>query len=878
MLSNCTTVSDAEKRTKVNLDKLRSLFNGNKVNIDGKDYQINESITKHYGDVNDDFGSRMFSEIVWRGTYKPAVDSFTNFSDGDFTRIKNEIVKESKNLNNPSLSWLERNAFVKRGVMQKFAVTKYLNDKINLAANYERTQFSKYLSSHIGITKLLRAETIIRKGQSKFLPGIKSVKDLEKLENDLIIAVNSPKSEEQAQRVNRITNKITETIQSDGGKVLEDLRIYLETGDTYKLVDGQRVQFSQNIIKAGEISRNLLNDMGGVLINGLTQHKDLIRQAYLNSKDKRALLTENGAKVKRYEDILNKEIKAVKEGIKDGNYFPHYLVESFINAEKIMENAERTNYENIDKDLSDLSQVFSEMRQQMGSPRSAKFRKSIPYDNYLKNPVGVLRKYSLDAISFNKSNYLKNVYMEGIRSLPRDPDVAEGLTKYIDDVFTLAEKGYQDRPQWVNKTVRTLTGFQFLSKLGFGLGTAARNTLSGMYYIQGVGNRSFYKYLREWDGEHNRDIRKTIREVEQEQGFKFEDMASPLFTEGLVPTEGVRARDIDIKEDPNGNYTLQYKQGESWRAFDSALTSAAGKGAIFQRVTENFLRKHMFRYSFVSKYNELRNGGLQKQASIQRSKNHALDMVNKYAFEYSPSQKAPIVGGTPKGLGAAGQIAFQFMHFPMSFLQLQSEVLRKSKDAAIAGQWDSPDLAVPLRFAGLYLFTEMMSGVLNLDLHRLMENDTVDRIKNLKKSLDGEDVKGRGFMGPTVGDLFFYSTMYDFVKTPDNIIANTIVGYNDAYGMTDEQKRARMLSSLNVQASKLINKDYKALKNGNGWDLLMHEFGVYPTKETRDMRKKQPLKALFPEQKKKTKTKKQTREQKLNKDSELGKLYRAMGI
>ena len=50
------------------------------------------------------------------------------------------------------------------------------------------------------------------------------------------------------------------------------------------------------------------------------------------------------------------------------------------------------------------------MRQQMGSPRSAKFRKSIPYDNYLKNPVGVLRKYSLDAISFNKSNYLKNVY------------------------------------------------------------------------------------------------------------------------------------------------------------------------------------------------------------------------------------------------------------------------------------------------------------------------------------------------------------------------------------------------------------------------------------------------------------------------------------
>tara|TARA_R100001594_G_scaffold149868_3_gene208986 strand:+ start:1723 stop:4356 length:2634 start_codon:yes stop_codon:yes gene_type:complete len=875
-VSNCTNVSDAEKRTKDNLDKLKALFNGGKVEVDGKKYKLGDAIRKHYGDVNDDFGTRMFSEIVWRGTYKPAVNSYTNFTDGDFRRIKNEIIKEAKNLNNPSLSWLERNAFVKRGVMQKFAVTKYLNDRINLAANYERTQFSKYLSSHIAITKLLRADILNKEGQSKWLPGIETVKDLDKLENELIIAVNSPKSPEQAKRVNQITNKITEVIKSKGGQSLEDLRLYLETGETFKLVDGERIEFSKNIIKAGQVSRNLLNDMGNVMINGLKQHKEVVRQAYLNTKDKTALLTENGTKVKRYEDILDKEIKAIEEGIKDGNYFPHYLVESFINAEKIMEKAEKDGYKNVDRDLNDLSQVFSEIRQKMGSPKSARFRKTIPYDNYLKNPVGVMRKYSLDAIAFNKSNYLKNIYMEGIRRLPRDSDAAEGLSKYIDDAFTLAEKGYSDRPMWVNKTVRTLTGFQFLSKLGFGLGTAARNTMSGMYYVQGVGNRAFYKYLREWNGEENRDIRKVIREVEQEQGFKFEDMASPLFTEGLVPTEGVKARDIDIKEDANGNYTLQYKDGQNWRAFDSALTSATGKGAIFQRITENYLRKHMFRYSFVSKYNELTQGGLQKQAAIQRSKSHALDMVNKYAFEYSPSQKAPLVGGTPKGLGAAGQIAFQFLHYPMSFLQLQSEVLRKSKDAAIARQWDSPDLHIPLRFAGLYLFTEMMSGVLNLDLHRLMENDTVDRIRNLKKALDGEDVKGRGFMGPTVGDLYFYASMYDFIKTPDNIIAQQIVGYNDAYGMTDEQKRARMLSSLNVQASKLLTKDYKALRNGNGWDLLMHEFGVYPTKETRELRKKEPLKTIFPPKKKKTSKKQLSKSDKHG--EELSKLYRAMGI
>ena len=273
----------------------------------------------------------------------------------------------------------------------------------------------------------------------------------------------------------------------------------------------------------------------------------------------------------------------------------------------------------------------------------------------------------------------------------------------------------------------------------------------------------------------------------------------------------------------------------------------------------------------------MKDGGLGNQAAIQRAKNHGLDMVNKYAFEYSPSQKAPLVGGTKSNLGAVGQVAFQFMHYPMSFLQLQSEVLRKSKDAVIARQWDSPDLHVPLRFAGLYLMTEFLSGILNLDLQRLMENDTVERIKTFKEGMEGKDVKGRGFLGPTVGELFYYATLNDVIKTPDNMLAEMIVGYNDAYGMTDEQKRARLLSSLNVQASKFITKDYPALRNGNGWDLMMHEFGLYPNSRTRELRKKEPFKTLMPPvpKKKKSKVKK---EPKKNTDEELSKLYRAMGI
>jgi len=893
-IANCAVIQEPEQFTKKNLDLLRGLFNGDSVTIEGTKYKLGDSITKNYGDVDSELGRKMFDIIVDRGTGKPAIDSFTGFTEADFRRVKNEILREAKNLKNPKLNILERNLFVRRGVMNKYAITKYINREINNAANYERTQFSTYIKANQEIMKLLKTDAIKNRGESKFRLGIKSVRDLEKLENDLTIAASNPKSPEQAKEVMDLSNQMAEIFKSDGGMPLQELRMFLEgdlkqEGNSYFKYenDGKKTKISEEVIQSGKIARRLLNDMGVVLINGLKQHKKVVRQSYLNTSDKLASLLPNGEKVQRYEKLIDDQIKAVQEGIKDGNYFPHYLMESFLNIEKIMDRAEKDSYKNIDTDLNDLSKIFTEMSKEIGTPKSALFRGDIAYENYQKNPIAVLRKYSLDAIAFNKTNYLKNLMFEGLRNLPKDADVAEGLGNYILDTYTIAEKGYQDRPSWVNKTVRTLTGVQFLSKLGFGIGTAARNTMSGMYYLQGVGNRAFVKYLREYElakdqkiyGEKGKEqsLADIITAVEKEQGFKFEDMASPLFTEGLVQTEGVKQKDVEVKMDADGNFKLQYKDGKNWRAFDSAMTAAAGKGAIFQRITENFLRKHMFRYSFISKFKEMKSGGLSNQAAINRAKNHALDMVNKYAFEYSPSQKAPIVGGTKSGLGAVGQVAFQFMHYPMSFLQLQSEVLRKSKDAVIAKQWDSPDLHVPLRFAGLYLMTEFLSGVLNLDLQRLMENDTVERIKTLKAGMEGEDAKGRGFLGPTAGELFYYATLFDIVKTPDNLFADMIVGYNDAYGMTDEQKRARLLSSLNVQASKFITKDYPALRNGNGWDLMMHEFGLYPNARTREMRKKQPFKTIMPPVPKKKKSKGK-KELKRESDIELSKLYRAMGI
>ena len=898
-----TFCAPIDTKTAEQLNELRKLFDGKKMrDIDGRQQFVGNKIRDTYTSTSESFGKKMFDEIVWRATYKPAVDNFNGFTDGDFRRIKNEIIKESKKLNNPRLGVLERLFGVKRGVMSKFAVTSWMNKNINIATNYERTQYSHYIGANIAISKFLRTAIIAKDGQSKFRPGIKTVKQLENIERKLTLELTNPKSQESIERVEKIRDEMFELFKTKGGEVINEFREYLETSPTvigrekigenevgkpiYKektrvlktTEDGNLVPFSNNVELAGKIARDTLDKMGRVMVNGLEQHKKVVRLAFVNSSSSDALIGRVGERVKKYEERIDENIKAINEGIKGGDYYPHYLMESFMKIENIMEQNRKDLINDYEKNLTSLENILSNVRQNLGTPKSSKHRKNQPYDNYMKNPLGALRKYSLDAISFNRVNYIRQIYLQGIQRLPKNAEASEALRKYIDDVFTLAESGYTERPAWVNKTVRVLTGYEFLSKIGFGIGTAARNTMSGLYYLQSVGNREFIKYLAEWNRPENDIVRKKIKQVEEEQGFKFEDMSSPLFTEGLLPTEGVRVRDVDIVPGRDGELKLSYKDGNVWKAIDTTMSSATGAGAIFQKVTENFLRKHMFRFSYKDKYNQLIRGELKEAEADKRARQYALDIVNKYAFEYSASQKAPIIGGTSKNIGAVGQVAGQFFHFPFSFLQMQSEVLRKSKDAAIAKQWDSPDLFIPLKFAALYNFTTLMSGVFNADFHTLIENDSVERIKDIYDVVNGEeDVKGRGYIGPAVGDLFFLATLNDFIQLPDNAVKDLIVGYNDAYELTDDEKKSRLLSTLNVEVSKWATRNSKALQNGTIWNVMMHEFGLYPKGWTRELRQKEPLKRLFPDAGKKKKKQKQVNITEKN-QQELDKLYRAMGV
>jgi hypothetical protein len=78
-----------------------------------------------------------------------------------------------------------------------------------------------------------------------------------------------------------------------------------------------------------------------------------------------------------------------------------------------------------------------------------------------------------------------------------------------------------------------------------------------------------------------------------------------------------------------------------------------------------------------------------------------------------------------------------------------------------------------------------------------------------------------------------------------------------------------------------VPRNWKALQNGTIWSVLMHEFGLYPKAWTREARGKFPLAYLpwTPKQRKKPKTEAQKAvELAQSKQTELTKLYRAMGV
>ena len=820
-------------------------------------------IRKHLGEIGgnkaEDIHAEIYLNDVSEHLFRLPFNSDFKFSEGMVNRVKREIDNIERNYKSGKIGVFRKYFYVPDAIANKSPVTRMFYENVNMAINYERNNMDQYLSYSKSISKHIRNALISETGMSK-----KEVKKYQQRMQELETKILSAGTEDNTSEYYR---EYTDLFNQNGGKVIEDYIKLMEMDKkTYSAESGK---YSRDTRLAVEESRELLDRMGKVMLNGLERMENVVKITYDSP-----ILPKNA---RNYIKRIKEARERIKVGMDRGGYLPHYVLDSVVEMNYRMRGLMEA------KDVNSKNKAVETLigRIETMIPDQAKGRNENINNIWAKNPFFILTQYSKDVIAFNKINFIQEQYIPAMRRMQKedvDIEFVRDMRHFIDDTFQIATKGLMERPDWVNATVRVLMAVETLKSMGLSVTGAIRNGASAAYFFTQNGvlsaARAVGKYHSHYEG--------TLSEIEKEQGFKFKEAGRELIAEGLIPSEGVNVS--DIKYDPIKN-TVSYRDKGVLKILDPRIDQIVGKSLMFHRFTENATRQWMFRIAWVEAYETLNGhsvvdaakfkdpGSANKKAIERMATKFAIKAVNTFAFEYAAHAKARAIGGTaprstelsadgkPKMQAkdyntALGELAFQFMHYPMSFLNLQSKIVKGSYDALLSGQYDAPELKQALRFAGIYMAVQALSLATNLDLTNTLENDTVERLQDLAEYFTGDDEKlerKRGmvndFSGPIVGDMLYALNMFQLYKMPDEEWAKMLTGYIDYYGKGDvpdwvnpkkkidtEEKR-NMWNRMNVELARWRTKNIPALRDGRGIDIIRHELGWYPRSELKEGRK-----------------------------------------
>jgi len=834
------------------------LREGNKlVELWNKSPNINKFYGKALSEIsggNKTFGYRMMKNLIMTKTGMPFDTYFPYEGKRMYNRIELEILNLDRRLGGRKISEFEKVTFVPRAIANRFPGIRSFLDNINRAVAYERNHNVFYIQQLEKAQKhlqaaLFEADAITRTGTGrKQSPNVflKQVEDVQARIKESIASGDTAKE-------NEMIKSLEDLISRKGGDVLPNVIKYIEGTKEERAEIMNKT--SPHVVNAAEaIIDGFMHPkqgLGNVAILGLRKSADVAREIYVG--DRKA--GPEYERAERFREQVNKTIKSIEDGMEEGRYFPHYLLLELPKIKgKLYDVWDTSNDGAKAAAFESISKIYDQMAMD-GRPDHLKGRRGEGLNEvWNQNPIGVFKRYAQDIIAFNKINHVKEAYLKSNHRLQSmEGELAKSMRDYMDDLYKTATIGYTDRDPMVNKITRLLTATEFLSKIGFGFTTSVRNFLSFNYYLANVGYKTWFQSRNAW--KTDKILRSKVDSAIKDAGYEFSEANLIAAMEGVVPMEGIERTSIEF--DPTKEH-LKFKRDGKWETIDKVVAKTTGWGAVFQKITENWMRQEMFRTSFVSTYKMISESPAmayghtsegRERIALRMAKTAGNEAVVSDAFEYGVHAKAPIIGGTYKGYGAVGQIMGQFMHYSMSFMNRQAEHLRGSKDAALAGQWDAPEIKTMARYAGIYAFTHLLSSVINLDLTHVMENDTLDRVKDwityLKAESDEEREEafyGRGpvqsvISGPLISDLVFWGNLAGLYSMPDSDWGKMLVGYKDAYEMTDSEKQNRLLGSINVEVARWATKNIPAIANGNSHAIFAYELGLYPRKWTSDMSK-----------------------------------------
>jgi len=492
---------------------------------------------------------------------------------------------------------------------------------------------------------------------------------------------------------------------------------------------------------------------------------------------------------------------------------------------------------------------------------------------YSRNLMSSLENYIFDVNRFNYTSFMDAHYIESLSAVEKmyktdrnAKGYAESVTNYITDMH-LAANGNANVSPTARSAMRTLLGFEFVSKLGMNPRGALRNFTQRLLDYVTWGPTQVKKLKEQMDsigvGEG------AIEEVLKKSGLLFKE-ASPQVLETALQGPASMFKTISFNNE-TGKFESHAKPRLEKLA--DAMGAVASKSSWLHRKAENSNRKHTFKLGYTQMYrwldtpqyrNSLKDKGVKEgnitKAIERASKNYAINMVVMNHFDYADYAKSKALRTK------AGRFLGQFQHYSFEFFERNLKILRAAKHDVLAGKLapskDAQGLAQAYRMGLIYFLAPVVaSAMTGVNFDNIVEHDTGTRLNQLAVALTGDEEEvqqafyGKGpllatFGGPLVSDALDIGQMLDLIDLDDESVLSIITGMNEYDPSAQSTDLTRKLRILNTFLGRAVERHIPQVRKGKlGW-AVQQEFGLYPTKEAREVKEetdKMRAKILPPE-------------------------------
>ena len=628
---------------------------------------------------------------------------------------------------------------------------------------------------------------------------------------------------------------------------------------------------SDPMFKALKGYQELTDNLYRTLRNAVNKRTDaIIMRLQLNGKEMDA------AEIKKIKDKMNAKLMPNYEI----GYFPHYtrdLNVSFMDGAMGHLESMHSSVDPYKKSgKKPIRQIINDMNGYIDghTKRRARDLESGEFDyNYSRNLMSSLENYIFDVNRFNYTSFMDAHYIESLSAVEKiyktdrnTKGYAESVTNYITDMH-LAANGDATVSPTTRSVMRTLLGFEFVSKLGVNPRGAFRNATQRLLDYVTWGPTQVRKMKQQMDtigvGEA------AIEQVLRDSGLLFKE-ASPQVLETALQGPASMFKTISFNNE-TGKFE-SYKKPRLEKVAD-AMGAIASKSSFLHRKAENSNRKHTFKLGYTQMYrwldtpqyrNALKDKGVKEgniNKAIERaSKNYAINMVVMNHFDYADYAKSKALRTK------AGRFLGQFQHYSFEFFERNLKIMREAKHDVIAGKLlpgqDARGLSQAYRMGLIYFLAPVVaSAMTGINFDNIVEHDTGTRLNQLAVALTGDEEEvrdafyGKGpllatFGGPLVSDALDIGQMMDLIDLDDDSILSIITGMDEYDPSSQSTDLTRKLRILNTFLGRAVERHIPQMREGRvGW-ALQQEFGLYPTKEARETKKeadKMRAKILPPE-------------------------------